>query len=179
MHSYTRLPQTKYTIVCMYVIIYVCFHCCMRQVTSIAAKHLFHLNAKTKDAVRELQSKHDYHYHHYPLLLSDEAGYLSLQLRMTDKVFEMSAATWNWIANSSNVVREMEPFFKDLNISQLYIGNTDNSHTKLIYKYTYQPTYLSTYNSFTHPSINLPTYISTYLPKLLTYLPTHLPTYSC
>ena len=91
-----------YVLECLKSICYTNFH----QVTSIAAKHLFHLNAKTKEAVRELQSQSDY---------QGQGGYISLQLRMTDKMFEMSA-------NTSNIVREMEPFFKDLNISQLYIG---------------------------------------------------------
>lgn len=84
-------------------------------VTSIAAKYLYHLNSNTKSALQTLAVR-------YNLTHLKAEEYLSLQLRMNDKKYEMSAETWNWISDTSNIVREITPFFRETNIFKLFLG---------------------------------------------------------
>jgi len=84
-------------------------------VTSMAAKHLYHLSNRTKSIVQEL-------IHRSNLSELELVPYISLQLRMNDKRYEMLPQTWDYINNVSNIVAEMSPYFKKLNISRLFLG---------------------------------------------------------
>lgn len=106
-------------------------------ITSIAAKHLYHLNSVTKSAIHEMLSKS-----HFKELSSHP--YISLQLRMNDKKYEMSPETWNYITNVSNVIGEVSPYFKKLNISRLYLGNY--SVFSSCFSVTYYYCYFSLYD---------------------------------
>ncbi len=48
--------------------------------------------------------------------------YLSLQLRLTDKHFEMSREAWAWINNVSNSIEFVRPFFQQAATNRIYIG---------------------------------------------------------
>mmetsp|Transcript_19904 Transcript_19904/g.28509 ORF Transcript_19904/g.28509 Transcript_19904/m.28509 type:complete len:394 (+) Transcript_19904:1226-2407(+) len=87
-------------------------------VTSMAAKYLYHLNNRTKIIVQELIHQNNF-------MDLESFPYISLQLRMNDKQYEMPPKTWYYINNVSNIVAEISPYFKKLNISRLFLA-TDN-----------------------------------------------------
>mmetsp|Transcript_19904 Transcript_19904/g.28510 ORF Transcript_19904/g.28510 Transcript_19904/m.28510 type:complete len:246 (+) Transcript_19904:458-1195(+) len=107
-------------------------------ITSIAAKHLYHLNSNTKTVIHEMVSKS------YLKELSTHP-YLSIQLRMNDKKYEMSPETWNYITNISNIVSEVMPYFKKLNLTRLYLATDNCSAAREIFRML-QPLKVLTYS---------------------------------
>jgi hypothetical protein len=84
--------------------------------TGMAARYLFQLNSGTHAAVRKINSRYRMRSH------SSSRGYFALQLRLTDKKFEMSKEAWAWMNNVTNSVELMKPFFKEEKIKNLYVG---------------------------------------------------------
>lgn len=93
-------------------------------IMSIAAKHLFKLNAETKHKTRAMNVKA------YPGLFTASGlgvrKYVALQIRLQDKKYEMSAAQWAWMTNVSNIAYFALPYLTD--IQDLFIA-TDNCST--------------------------------------------------
>jgi len=81
--------------------------------TSMAAKYLFHLNTETKSYIKHINSR-------YKNLA--RSPYLSLQLRMTDKKYEMSKEAWQWVNNLSNTAEFIKPYFKEAHTNSLFVG---------------------------------------------------------
>ena len=81
--------------------------------TSLAAKHLFQLNTETQEQVKHINSR-------YKNLV--QSPYLSLQLRMTDKKYEMSKEAWQWVNNLSNTAEFIKPYFKEAHTNSLFVG---------------------------------------------------------
>ena len=83
--------------------------------TSMAARFIYQLNSQTKAAIRQLNS-------HYKSILQSRMSYLAVQIRMTDKKYEMSAKAWNWVNDLSNTVNFIRPYFKVAHTNKLYVG---------------------------------------------------------
>eukprot|EP00597_Dinobryon_sp_UTEXLB2267_P000508 CAMPEP_0170059666 /NCGR_PEP_ID=MMETSP0019_2-20121128/1865_1 /TAXON_ID=98059 /ORGANISM="Dinobryon sp., Strain UTEXLB2267" /LENGTH=243 /DNA_ID=CAMNT_0010264987 /DNA_START=486 /DNA_END=1217 /DNA_ORIENTATION=+ len=84
--------------------------------TSMAAKYLFRLNSETRAVIKHINNR-------YKNLM--RSSYISLQLRMTDKKYEMSKEAWAWVNNLSNTAEFMKPFFQAAHTNNLFIA-TDN-----------------------------------------------------
>ena len=84
--------------------------------TAIAGRHLYHLNDHTLQFTRSFNAR-------YGL---DNSKYLSLQLRLDDKKYEMSAQCWAWMTNMSNVYNLLKPYFESY--QHIFIS-TDNCTT--------------------------------------------------
>ena len=84
--------------------------------TSMAGRFLYQLNSQTKAAIRQLNS-------HYKSILQSRMSYLAVQIRMTDKKYEMSAEAWDWVNNLSNTVNFIRPYFKAAHTNKLYAGS--------------------------------------------------------
>ena len=84
--------------------------------TSMAARFLYQLNSQTKAAIRQLNTQ-------YKLILQSRMSYLAVQIRMTDKKYEMSAEAWNWVSDLSNTANFIRPYFKVAHTNKLYAGS--------------------------------------------------------
>ena len=84
--------------------------------TCMAANYLYQLNAHTKAAIQQINS-------HYPLNQASHLPYIAVQLRMTDKRYEMSKEAWNWMTNLQNTAKFIRPYFKSAHTNKLFIGN--------------------------------------------------------
>ena len=85
--------------------------------TSMAARFLYQLNSQTKAAIRQLNSQYK------STILQSRMPYLAVQLRMTDKKYEMSKEAWSWINDLSNTVKFIRPYFKAAHTNKLFAGS--------------------------------------------------------
>ena len=83
--------------------------------TCMAANYLYQLNAHTKAAIQQINS-------HYPLNQASHLPYIAVQLRMTDKIEEISKEAWNWMTNLQNTANFIRPYFKSAYTNKLFIG---------------------------------------------------------
>lgn len=81
--------------------------------TSMSGRYLFQLNAPTRATIKRLNARFK-SIHHVP--------YLSLQLRMTDKIYEMSPLAWQWISNLTNTVSFMKLYFYAARTNKIFVG---------------------------------------------------------
>jgi hypothetical protein len=76
-------------------------------ICGIASTYLYKLNEETRHAVKRLNREHG---------VESDAKYVSLQIRLTDKKYEMSKEQWEWMTHTENIAEFIRPFLTETKV---------------------------------------------------------------